>query len=299
MKYEKIFLIGNPIAGGGALKKIKKAEDIIRSKGIPVEVLLTQKQGDAESFARHIKSSFDSESILVIAAGGDGTYNEVLNGLAFSQIPMAILPMGTTSVLAKELKIPKNIQKAVEIAILGSVNKIHLGSIENNQKQRFFILMAGVGFDGKAVFEVNLRAKKSLKKIAYIISGIKVLLKYKPNELIINCSEQKKAYSIVVCKASCYGGNFKIAPDANLRVPSLYAFMSKTKSRLGITLQILGIILGLHLKMKNIDYFEVERLKISGDAHIQIDGDYFGKTPVEIKVIENALKLVFPFQTLV
>ncbi|MCS7163915.1 MAG: diacylglycerol kinase family lipid kinase [Thermodesulfovibrio sp.] len=297
MKYQKVFLIGNPVAGGGALKKIKKADDILKNKGIPTEILLTNKQGDAERFARNIKDSFNNFSTLVVVAGGDGTYNEVVNGLAFSDVPMAILPMGTTSVLAKELKIPQNIEKAIEIALTGKTLKVHLGCIKNKEKQKLFILMAGVGFDGKAVFGVDPKKKKYLGKIAYILSGIKTLLEYNPSELIINNSEQKRAYSTVVCKAACYGGSFKITPDANLKEPYLYVFLSKTKSKIGLSLQILGIIFGIHLKMKNTEYFKTKSLKILGDAHIQIDGDYFGKTPVEINIIENALNLVVPFQT--
>ncbi len=137
MSYRKVFLIGNPIAGGGALRKIKKAEEILKNKGISVETLLTEKPGDAQRFAEQIKNSRET---LVIAAGGDGTYNEVVNGLAFSETPMAILPMGTTSVLAKELKIPKNLKKAIEVAITGNVQKIHLGRIKIKKNKDFLFL---------------------------------------------------------------------------------------------------------------------------------------------------------------
>lgn len=293
MKYKKVFLIGNPIAGGGALKKIKKAEKILKTKGILVETLLTKSRGDAERFAEQIKKN-SSGNRLVIAAGGDGTYNEVVNGLAFSETPMAILPMGTTSVLAKELKIPDNIERAIDIALKGDVQRIHLGRIKNQEKQRFFILMAGIGFDGKAVFGVDSEKKKYFKKIAYILSGIKTLLSYAPEELQISNSYTKKAYSVVVCKASCYGGPFKLAPDVNLRKPYFYTFLSKTRSKLGLSIQILGVLFGKHIKMKNTDYFKTEILKITGDAHVQIDGDYFGKTPVEIELMRDALNLVFP-----
>lgn len=296
MKYKKVFLIGNPIAGGGALKKIKKAEQILKSSGMPLETLLTGKHGDAEQFARHIKESFNNsnEQILVLAAGGDGTYNEVLNGLAFSDIPMAILPMGTTSVLAKELKIPGNLKKAVNIALTGSVKKVHLGKIKNQEKQRLFILMAGIGFDGQAVYNVNPEKKRHLKKIPYILSGIKTLLNYDPEELYISNSKQTKAYTAVICKSSCYGGSFKLAPDASLKEPCFYVFLSKTQSKICFAFQILGIIFGFHLKLKHIDYFKVEKLKISGDAHVQIDGDYFGKNPVEIEIVHDVLNLIVP-----
>ncbi len=290
MKYKKVILIGNPIAGGGAVKKIKKAENILKNKGISVKTLLTEKKGDAQWFAQQIKS----REILIIAAGGDGTYNEVVNGVAFSETPMAILPMGTTSVLAKELKIPDNIEKAIDIALKGNVQRIHLGKIKNQEKQRFFILMAGIGFDGMAVFAVDSEKKKHFKKIAYILSGIKTLINYAPHELKIFNSETKEAYSAVVCKASCYGGSFRIAPDASLKKPYFYVFLSKTPSKFELSLQILGVIIGKHIKMMNTDYFKTEALKITGDAHVQIDGDYFGKTPVEIELMRDALNLVFP-----
>ncbi|GAQ94080.1 lipid kinase, YegS/Rv2252/BmrU family [Thermodesulfovibrio aggregans] len=291
MSYRKVFLIGNPIAGGGALRKIKKAEEILKNKGISVETLLTEKPGDAQRFAEQIKNSRET---LVIAAGGDGTYNEVVNGLAFSETPMAILPMGTTSVLAKELKIPKNLKKAIEVAITGNVQKIHLGRIKNQEKQRLFILMAGVGFDGKAVYNVDSGKKRHLKKIAYILSGIKTLISYSPDELKILNSGTKKAYSAVISKASCYGGSFKIAPDSDLKKPYFYAFLSKTRSKFEMSLQILGVIIGKHIEMKKTEYFKTESLKILGNAHVQIDGDYFGKTPVEIDIVRDSLNLVFP-----
>ncbi len=293
MKYDKIFLIGNPIAGGGALKKIQKAELILKNKGIPFKTFLTQKKGDGELFAKRIKEN-SKDRILIVAAGGDGTYNEIINGLAHSQIPLAILPMGTTSVLAKELKIPNDMEKAIDLAINGKVERIHLGKIKNKDKQKFFILMAGIGFDGLAVYNVDPQKKKYLRKIAYILSGIKTLLSYNPKELRIQNGNYRKAYTAVVSKASCYGGSFKIAPDTNLLSPFFSVFLSKTKSKMRLTFQILGVFLGTHIRMKQTDYFNTETLKVTGDAHVQIDGDYFGKTPVEIKLVKNALSLVFP-----
>lgn len=293
MKYDKIFLIGNPIAGGGALKKLKKAELILKTKGIPFETLLTKKKGDGELLARSIREN-KKDRILVIAAGGDGTYNEIANGLVYSTIPLAILPMGTTSVLAKELKIPKDIKKAIELAINGHVTRIHLGKIKNKEKERFFLLMAGIGFDGLAVYNVDYKKKKNLKKLAYLWSGIKTLISYKPVKLEIHNGVSLKAYTVVVSKASCYGGNFKIAPDITLQSPFLSVFISKTKSRIRLAQQILGVIFEKHLGMKDTEYFRTERLKIIGNSHVQIDGDYFGKAPVQITIVKNALSLVCP-----
>ncbi|MDI6745190.1 MAG: acylglycerol kinase family protein, partial [Thermodesulfovibrionales bacterium] len=144
-----IFLIGNPAAGRNALRKINEAAAIIKNKGHNVEMLLTGKRGDAESFAWQISSEFGVKSselrndknlelithdskLLIIAAGGDGTYNEVINGIACTNIPMAILPLGTTNVLAKELNIPEDVEKAADIALNGKIHTICLGKITIN-----------------------------------------------------------------------------------------------------------------------------------------------------------------------
>ena len=105
---KKIIIIGNPIAGGGARKKILRASSILKASGIDAELKFTARKGDAESFAREASGLADT---MVIAAGGDGTYNEVANGLLFSDTPLAILPLGTTSVLARELGIPWMLRK--------------------------------------------------------------------------------------------------------------------------------------------------------------------------------------------
>ncbi|MEN2985657.1 MAG: diacylglycerol kinase family protein [Thermodesulfovibrionaceae bacterium] len=286
----RVFLIGNPVAGGGCLKKIKKAENILKEKGVYLESVLTKSQGDAETLAREIKEK--EKDALVIVAGGDGTYNEVANGLCYSKIPMAILPMGTTSVLAKELKVPNSIEKAIDIALNGKVYRVHLGKVKSSQKERLFVLMVGVGFDGETVYGVNQRSK--FKKLSYILSGVKTFFSYKPTKIILKNSESIECYSAVVAKASCYGGSFKISPDADLRKPFFYTFASNTKSKFFLATQIIGVIFGFHLKIKNAIYFRSENLKILGDAHVQIDGDYFGKTPIEVSIIKDAISLVFP-----
>lgn len=293
MRYERVFLIGNPIAGGGALRKIELAERILRERGIPFETLLTEKKGDAEEFAQRIREKY-SRNVLVLAAGGDGTYNEVVNGLAFSEIPLAILPAGTTSVLAKELRVSKRMDRAIEYALCGKVERVNLGEIKNKDRRRLFVLMAGVGFDGEAVYRVERRGRVPLKKLVYFLSGLSTLLRFSSPELTVLNGETKRGYTVVVAKASCYGGDFKIAPDVDLRKPYFYVFLSKTKSKIGIIKHILGIATGLHRTMKDTDYFRAESLRIYGDAHVQIDGDYFGKAPVEVVLVKDALNLVFP-----
>ncbi|MDI6801609.1 MAG: diacylglycerol kinase family lipid kinase [Thermodesulfovibrionales bacterium] len=298
----EIFLIGNPVAGGGALKKIKEASEILANKGLDIKLMLTSQKGDAESFAKKIASDYPSlithhPSLLVIAAGGDGTYNEVANGLAYSNIPMAILPLGTTSVLAKELQMPENIEAALDIALIGKAQEIHLGKIYTSHLTRYFLLMAGIGFDGETVFGVNEKIKKYSGKGAYILSGLNTLLKYNPEPVKLiyrhgDVASSLTGYVAIVGKASCYGGDFKITPDAKLTEPSFHVFLMHNKGRLDLIRCIICIVKGQRLKLKDTSYFKAEELLIEGSAHIQIDGDYADTAPARIEIARNALKLI-------
>jgi len=311
----KIIFIGNPIAGGNAVKKIEKAVKIIKGRGFDVQLMLTDKRGDAELFAKQISSEFGVRSselrseknsklniqnskFLVIAAGGDGTYNEVANGLVYSNVPMAILPLGTTSVLARELNFPSNLEKVLDISLNGKTHIINLGRITLADRipiiTRYFLSMAGIGFDGETVFNVSEKIKRYSGKGAYILSGLKSLLKYDPGQITIKSQELSLAgYTAIVGKVSCYGGNFKITPDARLTDPYFYIFVTHRKGKSDLLRYISGILKGQHLKIKDTSYLKMSALEIEGDAHIQIDGDYLGKTPAKIEIVPDALGLVY------
>ncbi len=291
-----IVLISNPTAKRASDKKIAQASRYLMSKGYKVEVLFTEKKGNAENLAREAVRELPS---LIIAAGGDGTFNEVINGIAGSEIPMAILPLGTTNVLAKEIGIPENVEGAMEIAVTGTTKTISLGKIAitcpSSLVSRYFVLMAGIGFDGKAVFGINETFKKISGKGAYIYSGIKTLFGFNPGELIFDINGKTySGYSAIISKAAKYGGNFKITPDARLNNPTLYVCLFRGRKRLDIFRYVFGIITRRHLRFRDVEYLKAKSIEINGNAHIQIDGDYFGMTPAKIEVVSDIMKLVCP-----
>lgn len=312
--FDNFYIIGNPIAGGDAKRKILQAFDIFKKKGFNVHLLLTEKRGDAKLFAEGLANK---ASTLVIAAGGDGTYNEVANGLVNSNTPMAILPVGTTSVLARELKMPYKLEGAIDFIVNGKEEIVNLGlirSLDDPDYRRYFILMTGIGFDGEAVYGVNEKIKKLTGKGGYILSGLNVLLRYKPSlvEIILSDGEiikqsslstivqshldskkiSVKGYAVIIGKAACYGGDFKITPHARLTEPSFYIFISHSKSRVSLLKHFLGIATKTHLRYNDISYVKATNVNIMGMAKVQIDGDYFGTTPVSVEVVPNSLKLI-------
>jgi YegS/Rv2252/BmrU family lipid kinase len=286
-----VFLIANPAARTASGKKIKLASEIIEKKGFKADVLLTEKAGDGIALA---KEALKRGASLVIAGGGDGTFNEVANGLAGTDTPMALLPMGTTNVLAKELNLPEDVRGAVETALSGRIHHVSLGKISYNSSSRLFFLMAGIGFDAGAVYGVHKKFKKYSGKGAYILSGLKSLLSWNPEKLSVEIDgEAYEGYSVIVCKGSKYGGHFRAAPDARLTEPALYAVLMKGKRRTDFVRYALGVLTRRHVRMKDVLYKKCMNVKVSGDARMQVDGDYLGKTPAEIIVVPDALKLVY------
>jgi diacylglycerol kinase (ATP) len=290
-----IILICNPTAKRASGRKIVKASHFLESRGYNVEVLFTEQKGHAESLAREAVKESPS---LIIAAGGDGTFNEVINGIAGSEVPMAILPFGTTNVLAKELSVPEDIESALEVALKSTSKTVSLGKItithHGSLVTRYFCLMAGIGFDGEAVLGVNETLKKFSGKGAYIYSGIKTLSRFKPNELFFNIDGKAfSGYMAIIGKAAKYGGNYRITPDARLQDPVFYVCLFKGKNRLDILRYVFGIIMGRHLRFRDVEYVKATTIDVKGSSHIQIDGDYFGKTPVKVEIVPDIVRLIF------
>lgn len=287
-----IIIISNPAARKSSLKKIEKAAALLGEKGFVPEVLLTEKSGDATRLARE---AISKKPFFIIAAGGDGTINEVINGIAHSDTPLAILPLGTTNVLAKELSIPENIPGALEMALTRTPRSVSLGKIEiSGSPPRYFCLMAGIGFDGRAVHDIDLSIKKISGKIAYILSGINNFLHYHPSEFSLNIDGKNySGYSAIIGKASRYGGNFKVTPDADITDPMLYTAVFRGRRRRDLLGYVAGIIRGTHLKRNDLVYIASSSIEISGSAHIQIDGDYLGTAPAKVTVEKDVLKIIF------
>ncbi len=285
-------LVVNPVAGKRAGRSIDRIESLL-SKKVSLKTLVTQNRGDAASFAREL-----SGADLVIVAGGDGTVNEVINGLLLSgdlksskRPSLAIIPLGTANVLATELSIPFGIEDSVGLALTGSPKKISLGRING----RYFSLMAGIGFDGETVLRVSSLIKKISGKGAYILSGIIRLLRYNPP--IINVKTDSiniSGTTAVIGNASCYGGTSQVTPEARITEPLLDLCLFKGERRMDMLRYVFGVLTKRHLNYKDVYYEKCSHIQISSNetVHIQIDGDYFGTLPVNIDAIHNALSIV-------
>lgn len=289
---QPVIVIANPAARRTCRRKLDKAVRLIKARGLEVELLVTAKRGDAERYAR---DSVSRNPYLLLAAGGDGTFNEVINGIAGTGVPMAILPLGSVNVLAREIGVPGDVKAAVDIAVDRKTHSVSLGKITFSHNQsRYFCLMAGIGYDARTVSRLSNKIKKLSSEGAHLLSGLKTLFSWNPEALSITVNGKPSlGYSLIVCNSRKYAGDFVVAPDVSINAPCFYVFTMHGRRRRDIIRYVLGILTGRHLKLRDITYSRAENIEVKGTAHIQADGDYFGETPAAITVAPNALRLIY------
>src|SRR5215469_5791077 len=218
LQFSNALLIHNPNAGngGGARRRhIDEARKYLSQHGIEAELAETTGPGDATEIAQRATNEGRQ---LVIACGGDGTLNEVVNGLAGAQnghrVPLALLPGGTANILAKELNLPWDIPGAAKKLLHGEVRDIALGlatPVNEPEKKRWFLSVAGAGPDGMIVYAVDLDLKARVGILAYWWQGAREVLRYKfPHFRVIADGVQIDSSLVVIGRTKNYGGPFKI-----------------------------------------------------------------------------------------
>src|SRR5258708_29283471 len=216
-------LIHNPNAGGGGKgrrRTLDAARHIFAVRGIESELAETTGPGHATEIAHRAASEGRG---LVITCGGDGTLNEVINGLAAhkngQRVPLALIPGGTANILAKELDLPWDIPSAAEKLVRGIVKEIALGlatPLEHPEKKKYFLSVGGAGPDGMIVYSLDLDLKARLGMLAYWWQGARQVFRSNFQHFRIVIGDQKLLASLaIVGRTKNYGAPFKIttAPD--------------------------------------------------------------------------------------
>src|SRR5690348_8703748 len=233
MSPRKATLISNPKTGRYATRRrpVQELAAQLESLGVKVDLQLTSGPGNATEIASRASRNGTSD---VIVAGGDGTINEAIQGLAGSNARLAIIPRGTANVLARELNLPLDDEQATAVVARGNTRRIHLGLAtgEATEASRLFVLMAGIGLDASVVQRTHPRLKKRLGKGAFWISGLSHLADWKPQPftLEIDGSEYVGTFA-AIGKAARYGGDLFITPEARLEEPAFEVCIIETVSR--------------------------------------------------------------------
>ena len=261
----------------------------ILKKDSHVETFATERIGHATLLCRVHLKKFD----VIVAAGGDGTINEIINGMD-DKTSLGIIPLGTANIGAYEANINKNPSKVAEIILSGKIKKIHIQEANN----RKFFLMTGVGYDASVVETVqsNLLLKKILGKLLFFIISIAKLIYFKKYELKILANNKiYLANWVIVTNAKHYGGSFQLTKDTDIFEKRLITYLFINLSRFDVIKNLFKIIKKRNLEENNKvikiisdDIFINSKSKVP----IQCDGEFIGNLPLQIKNSKKTINLL-------
>lgn len=287
----RFVVIHNPVAGARRIQRLHDVVELLTGRfGAEVVVAPTAGRGDAEAIA----SGAGRESAdVVVAAGGDGTINEVINGLAEAKrgVALGIIPLGTANVLAKELGLETDAERLAETLANGPVRDVCLGSVNG----RRFAMMAGAGFDAHVVERVDPLLKHLTGKGAYLVETLAQLVRRDSPLYRVTIGERTwEAASVIVAKGRYYGGRFVCAPDANLFEPRLHVCLFPRGGRWNTLRYLWGVTAGRLKHFPDYRILPADRVILSGPEGeaVQADGDIIARLPAEIVLEPYRLPVV-------
>jgi YegS/Rv2252/BmrU family lipid kinase len=266
--------------------------DGLKQYGIHASAACTSMPGDGTRLAREcVETGYD----LVVAVGGDGTINEVVNGLAGSEVVLGVIPAGTVNVYGLLMKLPGDLEGACRVIAGGTVRRVDLGRVEN----RYFLCMAGVGFDAFVIQQVDSGLKKAWGAIAYaLVAGANYFF-YPFRQIVVQVDQQttlKKGYFLIVGNGKYYGGDMIFSSRADMCDGLLDVCLMKRKNIWDFFGYVLALRRGNLEKYIHVEVFQCRSLFVSsrGRHPVHVDAEYIGRTPAAIQVVPSALKVVVP-----
>lgn len=285
-----IFAIFNPAAGRNRRQRFDEIVTLLRKEGCAVSVHVTNARGDAEAMVRALSST---RIDLVAAAGGDGTINEVVNGLRGTGIALGIIPLGTANVVADEIGLRKDAPTIVRTLAYGPLRSIHVGLCNG----RRFVMMAGVGFDANVVARVTTRLKKLLGPLAYVwMAGLQGFRDPFARCDVMIDGVPYKSVSVVACNGRRYGGPFLAAPTADLADDSFQVILMKGRGWFSVARYGAALMLGKIAIWPDVEVITGRHVTIEGASGqaVQADGDLVAALPARIEVDPEPVRLAYP-----
>jgi diacylglycerol kinase (ATP) len=288
----RLLVIANPISGGGRSQVVvpRLCAELHRL-GVASETAFTRAAGDAAALAATAATTgFDA----VIACGGDGTVNEVLNGLpAGLPLPVGVLPVGTANVLAAGLGLPHRPELAAAVFAAGTERPLAVGRAAG----RRFLLFCGTGLDGAVVRRLSQVRTGTLGKLKWtgpILHTVRHWPRYALRVTFADGSVWDDLASVLVTRSRNYGGWFRLVPEVDVDSGLLHVLGFRRRSRTAWAWQGLRAMLGTLRANDALQVRTTTALTIEGSAPYQIDGDYGGDAPVAIELLPQHLRLLAP-----
>lgn len=287
---KRLLVVYNPVAGRRHRARFAAILDRLAAAGASMDIRETLGPGDAEAIARReAHAPYDA----VAVAGGDGTVNEVVNGLGPDAPPIAVIPLGTANVLASEIGLSTRAASVVAAILDGEPRRVRIGRVNG----RRFLLMAGAGLDGEVVANLAPRLKRCLGKAAYVAQTLRELMRYRFPELkVVIDGKSYRAATAVVAKARRYGGPHLFAPGAGLDTLDFEVVLFEKGGALSTVACGLALVLGLITRMPGVSHRRGVSIEIRSRAAVavQADGDRAGRLPAAITIDPEPVRVLYP-----
>ncbi|WP_054955661.1 diacylglycerol kinase [Paenibacillus dakarensis] len=289
----KARLIYNPTSGREEMKR--RLADVLQrldSAGIETSCHATTCEGDATLAATEaVERGYD----LIIAAGGDGTLNEVINGMAEKENipPLGVFPVGTTNDFARALGIPRNWEDYCDLVIQDKTRPIDVGKAND----RYFINIAGGGTLTELTYEVPSKLKTMIGQLAYYLKGLEKMVSLAPQELIIKANGQETIHDefmvFLIANSNSVGGFEKLAPGARID-DGLFDVIALKKCNLAEFVRVVSLaVRGEHLNDKKVIHFRTNYMEVvsPGPVQLNLDGEFGGVLPATFRNLPQHLRI--------
>lgn len=285
---EKTLIIMNPAAKGD--KALRLRDKLVEIVG-DTEIRLTTFAGEAGQFAT---AAVADGYTKIVAAGGDGTVNEVVNGVGQSGVGVGIFPMGTMNVLAAELGLPlKDLAACWQVIQEGHHRKIDLAKANDH----YFVQLAGVGLDAQVVQGTDLNFRKNFGPLSYVVSLAQIAAR-KPPKLLVHTpdGEKREGSFVLVGNGRYYGGPFHVFGKAVLDDGFLDVLVFQDLGVLDIVRYTQSLLFGNLSKMADVDYFQTPSLTVTSEeiVPVEADGEVLFDVPVEFSIAKEKLSVFVP-----
>lgn len=297
---DRIKIIVNPVSGRGkALRLAEAVANLLRGQGCTVDLQKTQQGGDARRLAA------ESAGFAALAAtGGDGTVNEVLNGLPAQGTPaLAMLPSGTANVFAKELKLPRNAAGLARVLREGREISWDLG-IERLHGRKF-LLFASAGYDAHVVHVFHTARRGPIQMWQYIYWGMKSIVDYEIPRIVVEVDGRRvtdAAAWVTISNVPSYGGPLVFTPGARPDNRTFEVMIQHARPKRDIVRMFFAAILawmtGIAYRMHDVTFHTASRVRLSSadgrPVPVQMDGDPAGQLPAEMEVVPGGIRVLTP-----
>ncbi|HWX42445.1 MAG TPA: diacylglycerol kinase family protein [Blastocatellia bacterium] len=303
-------IIYNPNSGRASdrAETVQSMLRLLAARGMQASALATSQPNEGHRLA---SEAIAAGADIIVAHGGDGTVNEIIQGMIGTDARLAVWAGGTANVAANDLGMPSRMERVADVITAGKEKRISLGiatgpgcerlpAATGNkpyQPGRYFFMFAGIGLDASICRTVDLELKRKTGQFAYLVSGIKHLFSWHPEPftLEIDGKRYESAFALVG-NGSKYGGGINMTPNARLESPWFDVYILPPDGHnLTFVFDLAGCLLGQPNRTRGTTVTgQMVKAESGGEPWVEVDGEVLGPLPMGFEVVPKALSVIVP-----